>query len=82
MRSGAGVPGVTPAGWTGSGRCFDHLVGVPLLELRQAAIADRGMQASLVVDLIDEAREVRRDVIEGFLDRLTEPRAFGGQALL
>ena len=38
-----------------------------LLELRRAEIAERGVQAPLVVDLVDEAREVYRDVVEGFV---------------
>src|SRR5208283_2855200 len=36
--------GVRPCRWTGSGRGFDRLPGVLILELRRAEIAERGVQ--------------------------------------
>jgi hypothetical protein len=40
---------------------------VLLLELRRAETAERGMQASLILDLIDELREVCYDLVEGIV---------------
>ena len=38
-----------------------------ILELLRAEIAERGMQSGGVVDLIDEARKVGSDILEGFV---------------
>jgi para-nitrobenzyl esterase len=56
-RTGAGV---RPCRWTGSGRGFDRQPGVLILELRRAEIAERGVQSSYIVHLIDEAWKVGR----------------------
>src|SRR5208282_1505863 len=61
--------GVRPCRWTGSGRGFDRLPGVLILELRRAEIAERGVQSSYIVHLIDEAWKVGRDVLERFIGR-------------
>ena len=69
--------GVRPCGWTGSGRGFDRLPGVLILELRRAEIAERGVQSLYlyIVHLIDEAWKVGRDVLERFIGRqVDEPR--------
>ena len=39
--SGGAEGGVRPSGWTESGRSFDPLLGVLILELRGAEIAER-----------------------------------------
>jgi hypothetical protein len=49
------MSGVRPCGWTDSRGRFDRLPGVLFLELHRAEIAERGMQSSDVVDLVDEA---------------------------
>ncbi len=51
-------------GWTVSSGCFDRLPGVLILELRRAQIAERGVEASLIVDIVDEAWKVGGDVLE------------------
>jgi hypothetical protein len=55
--------GVRPCRWTGSGRGFDRLPGVLILELHRAEIAERGVQSLYIVHLIDEAWKVGRDVL-------------------
>jgi hypothetical protein len=61
------VRGVRACGETGSGCGFDLEPGVLILELLRAEIAERGMQSGGVVDLIDEARKVGSDILEGFV---------------
>ena len=55
-----------PLGADRSGGGFDRLPGV-VLELLRAEIAERGMEPPGVVDLVDEARKVGGDVVEGLV---------------
>src|SRR5262249_42962393 len=56
-----------PRGWTGSGRWFDRLPGVVVLELGGAQVAKRRMEPAGVIDLVDEAGKVGGDVLEGLI---------------
>ena len=67
-------------------RGFDSSLGVAILILRGAEIAERGVESAGVVDLIDEAWKVGCDVFESFvgheihgfnLKRLHEAFGFG-----
>ena len=78
--------GVRPSGRTVSGRGFDRPLGVLVLELYAAQVSERGVEPSLIVDLVDEAGKVGRDVPESFashrvyrlhLQRLHEALGFG-----
>src|SRR6516225_6960948 len=55
--------GVRPCWWTGSGGGFDRLLGVVVLILHRAHVAERGVESTRVVDLIDEAWKVGCNVI-------------------
>src|SRR6516225_8975366 len=55
--------GVRPCWWTGSGGGFDRLLGVVVLILHRAHVAERGVESTRVVDLIDEAWKVSCNVI-------------------
>ena len=59
--------GVRPWRWTVSSCFFDRLLGVMILELHGAEIAQCGMQAFCVVDLVDEARKIGGDGLERLL---------------
>src|SRR6266481_604888 len=59
--------GVRPQRWTVSGGGFDRLPGVMILELCRAQVAERGVESSGVVDLIDKAWKVSGDVFESFV---------------
>src|SRR4051794_24288098 len=58
------ISGVRPCGWTELSGSFDRLLGVLILELHRAEIAERGMKAFAVVDLVEEPRKVGGDVLE------------------
>src|SRR5215469_2765066 len=57
------LTGVRPCWWTGSGGGFDRLLGVVVLILHRAHVAERGVESTRVVDLIDEAWKVSCNVI-------------------
>jgi hypothetical protein len=59
--------GVRPWSRTESGRCFDRLPGVVVLELGGAQVAERGVKSPHVVDVVDEAGQVGGDVFEGLV---------------
>jgi hypothetical protein len=56
-----------PWGRTGSGRWFDPLLGVVVLELGGTQVTERGVEPPRVKDVVDEAWEVGRDVLEGLV---------------
>ena len=59
--------GVRTSGWTVSGRRFDRLLGVLILELYRAQIPERGVEPACVVDRVDKAWKIGHDVLEGFV---------------
>ena len=59
--------GVRPEWWTVLGSGFDSSLGVAILVLRGAEIAERGVEYAGIVDLIDEAWKVSRNVLESFV---------------
>ena len=61
------LSGVTPSGWTGSGRRFDPLAGLLLLELHGASVTERRVQPLRVLDLVDEPREIVGDVAKALV---------------
>src|SRR5580693_9507698 len=63
----ATASGVRPQRWTVSGGGFDRLPGMVFLELCRAQVAERGVESSGVVDLIDKAWKVSGNVVEGFV---------------
>ena len=61
--------GVRPCGWTESSGSFDRLLGVLILELHGADIAERGMKAFAIVNLVDEPWKVGGDILERLVGR-------------
>src|SRR6516162_1754494 len=59
--------GVRPWGWTISGGVFDRLLGVAVLVLHGAQIAQRGVESASIVNLVDEAGKIGCNVLEGFV---------------
>jgi hypothetical protein len=59
--------GVRPCWWTVSGGGFDRLLGVSILVLHGAQIAQRGMESASVVNLIDEAGKISCNVLKDFV---------------
>ena len=56
--------GVRLRRWTVSRGCFGRLLGMLIFELRRTEIAQRGMQALCVADLVDEPWKVGGDVLK------------------
>ena len=56
--AGASSSGERPLGRIVSSDCFVQRQAVNLLVARRAEVAERRVQAGLVVDLLDKAREV------------------------
>ncbi len=54
-------------GGTVLGGGFDSSLGVAILVLRGAEIAERGVESASIVDLINEAWKVSRNVLESFV---------------
>ena len=63
----ADITGVRPGGWTISGGVFDRLLGVSILVLHGAQIAQRGMESASVVNFIDEAGKISCNVLKDFV---------------
>src|SRR6516165_1124583 len=59
--------GVRPCWWTVSGGGSDRLLGVSILVLHGAQIAQRGMESASVVNFIDEAGKISCNVLKDFV---------------
>jgi hypothetical protein len=55
---------VRPSEWTRSSHSFDPLLGVLILELHRAEIAECRMQSPTIVYVVYEAGKVSRDIFE------------------
>lgn len=58
---------VGPSEWTGLGACFDHQPDTLILELLRGQVAQRRVEPTPVVDVVDEAGKVVRHIGEGLV---------------